>query len=246
MPTADPTSISIVIPAYNEGRRLRRACTLVTEFLNAGGYDWELIVVDDGSKDRTREIAEAYMQQHPTRMTVIGRDENLGKGATVRQGVLAATKSIVVFTDADQATPIEELPKFIEQLEAGADVVMGSRYLGESNVMQKQSLLRRLLSRSGNLLIRVVLGLPYTDTQCGFKAMTKQAAQTIFERLTITRWGFDIEAIVIARTHRLKVVEIPVKWHDGGESKLRAGRVAIATLRELLVIRMNLMKGRYA
>ena len=238
-------SVSVIIPAYNEGRRLKRALALVTDFLESKAYDWELIVIDDGSQDSTRRIANEHKQKYPSQMKVIERDHNLGKGATVKEGILAATKSIVAFTDADQATPIEELPGFIDQLE-NADVVIGSRYLKTSNVVKRQGLVRRILSRSGNLMIRFMVGLPFTDTQCGFKAMNRTAAQTIFPKMTIARWGFDIELLVIAQVHKLRIVEIPVTWHDGGDSKLSAGRAAWATLKELMAIRLNLMKGRYA
>ena len=238
-------SISVVVPAYNEAARITRALTTITQFLNGGGYEWELIVVDDGSTDTTHALVTTLVAAFPDRLRLLGDALNRGKGAAVKAGVLAATKSMVLFTDADQATPIEELPKFITALQS-ADVAIGSRYQAQSRVVQRQPLSRRILSRAGNFAIRLATGLPFTDTQCGFKAMNRDAARTIFSRLTIDRWGFDIELLVIARAHRLRVVELPVSWHDGGESKLDASHAALTTLRELLVIRRNLTKGRYA
>jgi len=241
--TAVP-SISVVMPAYNEAARLDRAITSIVSFLESQNYDWELVIVDDGSKDKTAAIASAAAATNP-RIRFVQQAKNQGKGAAVKRGVGAATKSLIVFTDADQATPIEELPQFIERA-AAADIVIGSRYLKSSTIVQKQPLSRRLVSRVGNLLIRVSLGLPYSDTQCGFKLLTKEAAATVFDRLTIDRWGFDIELLVIARAHKLRVEELPVTWHDGGESKLNAGHAAMTTLRELMTIRSNLHQGRYA
>lgn len=236
-------SISVVMPAYNESARLNKAIQSIAGFLASQAYDWELIIVDDGSVDGTAELARKAAEAD-SRIRLVKQPKNQGKGAAVKRGVYEASKPLVVFTDADQATPIEELPKFIEAA-ATADVVIGSRYLKASNIVQKQPLSRRIVSRVGNLLIRFSLGLPYSDTQCGFKLLTRDAAKAVFDRLTIDRWGFDIELLVIARAHHLRILELPVTWHDGGESKLNAGKAALTTFRELMSIRSNLHQGRY-
>lgn len=241
----NPTvQISVVIPAYNEAERLLIGLIAITSFLKEKKYDWELIVVNDGSVDETRQIAESFAKQHAGRVRILQTGSNQGKGAAVKLGALAATKSIVMFTDADQATPIEELSRFLSGLKH-ADVVIGSRYHARSKITQQQSWQRRALSRIGNLIIRLGTGLPFNDTQCGFKVMSQQAAKIIFNRLTIDRWGFDIEFLVIAKQHGLQVIELPVTWHDGAQSKLRTGQAAMTTLRELFIIRSNRAKGQY-
>lgn len=245
MSSNPPVQVSIVIPAYNEAERLAVGLRAITNFLKVERYDWELIVVDDGSIDATRTIAESFAKEHSERVRVLASSVNQGKGAAVKRGVLAATKPIIIFTDADQATPIEELPKFVRALDH-ADVVIGSRYHAGSRVTRQQPWQRRAVSRIGNLVIRLGTGLSFSDTQCGFKAMTRSAAQTMFKRLTIERWGFDIELLVIAQLHQLRVVELPVTWHDGGQSKLQAGRAAVSTLRELRQIQRNVRRGTYA
>lgn len=237
-------SLSIVIPCYNEHDRLAVTLRSIASYLETLTHDWELIVINDGSVDDTAEIAERAAARDP-RIQLLGQRANRGKGAAVRQGLLAATKRVVVFTDADQATPIEELPKFLAPLAASADVAIGTRYHAASNIVERQPLTRRLLSRAGNGLIRTVFGLPYRDTQCGFKAFTNQAARSIASQLTVDRWGFDVELLVIARAHGLTVVEVPVRWHDGARSKLRAGRAAVSTLQDLWQIQKNVRSEIY-
>lgn len=237
-------SLSVVIPAYNEASRLTRTLTLVTTYLDTAGFDWELIVVDDGSIDPTHARAEEFARSHRPRIRILHDSVNRGKGAAVARGVLAATNDLILFMDADHATPIEALPTLLAAL-GSAGVVIGSRYRPGATVSKRQGLVRRVLSRAGNWLIRRSLNLPYTDTQCGFKLFTRSAAQQIFSRLTIDRWGFDIELLVIARAQRISVIEVPVAWHDGAESKLNTGRAAWQTIRELGQIRRNLSNGRY-
>jgi dolichyl-phosphate beta-glucosyltransferase len=237
-------SISVVIPAYTEASRLTQTLTVVTTYLNQTGADWQLILVDDGSVDPTHARAEEFVRAHGRRVRILHNSVNRGKGAAVKRGVLAATNELILFMDADQATPIEALPTFVAAI-GSAGVVIGSRYRQGATFSRRQGLVRRALSRVGNWLIRRSLDLPYTDTQCGYKLFTAAAARTMFPRLTIDRWGFDIELLVIARAQGIPVVEVPVVWHDGAESKLNTGRAAWQTLRELGQIWRNLKRGQY-
>lgn len=236
--------LSVVIPAYNEAARLPKTLQIVGAFLATNFPASEVIVVEDGSTDGTPAIVRRLSRGFPIPLQVIPMPENQGKGAAVKMGVLAARGAFILITDADNATPITELPRLWKRREE-APVVISSRYLPESDIRRAQPLGRRVLSRLGNLAIRLLVGLQVSDTQNGFKLFRRAEAQAIFRLLTITRWGFDIEVLVIARELGHPVVEVPVSWYDDAESKLRAGRDAWLTLRELLRIRQNVRTGRY-
>lgn len=236
--------LSVVIPAYNEAARLPATLEAVAAFLLTLPFQSEIIVADDGSQDETRAIT----RQLATRITIPVRIEalavNQGKGAAVRMGVLAATGAYILVTDADNATPITELPKLWSQ-RTRASVVVSSRYAAGADVRRAQPLVRRILSRAGNGLIRVMTGLQLSDTQNGFKLFEAVAAKAIFSVAMIDRWGFDIELLVIAREQGLTLCEVPVTWYDASGSKLRAGRDAWRTLKELSRIVANRSQGRY-
>jgi glycosyltransferase involved in cell wall biosynthesis len=241
---AQQCELSVVIPAYNESSRLPATLQLVADFLLTLPFSSEIIVADDGSQDETRAITERLAPQLGVPVRVEGLPENRGKGAAVRAGVLVASGKYILVTDADNATPITELPRLWAKRKQ-ASVVVSSRYLPNSDVRRAQPLLRRLLSRAGNLLIRLVTGLRLTDTQNGFKLFEAKAAQAIFSRAMIDRWGFDIELLVIAREQGWLIAEVPVTWYDASGSKLRAGRDAWRTLKELNRIVVNRLNGRY-
>lgn len=236
--------LSVIIPAYNEAGRLPKTLAIVGAFLAQHYPQSELIVVDDGSTDATVALVNRSRAGYPVPLRLEVLPYNHGKGAAVQAGVLAAHGEYVLIADADNATPITELPR-LWQARTQAPIVISSRYLPQSNIQRAQPLARRILSRAGNLAIRVLVGLGFTDTQNGFKLFRCREGQDVFRRLTITRWGFDIEVLVIARERGYDVVEVPVSWYDDAESKLRAGRDAWRTLRELLRIRHNATTGRY-
>ena len=209
-----PPRLSIVIPAYNESARIEAALSSVLGCVEARSWDADILVVDDGSTDNTPAIVQHWMASHP-RLHLIQNPGNRGKGYSVRNGLLQASGEIVMFTDADLSAPIEEAERLIAAIDAGADVAIGSRWLDKQKQTVHQPLYRRFFGRCFNWVTRKVMGLPFKDTQCGFKAFRRDAAQTIFRLQTIERWGFDPEILFIARKLKYTIVEVPVTWgHD--------------------------------
>lgn len=236
--------LSVVIPCYNEARRLGSTLAAVRAYLLRTEEDAEVLVVDDGSTDATVEVAEQFVRAD-FRLRVVRMVKNQGKGAAVRHGMLAAKGEYVLFTDADNSTPIEEL----EQLLPFADaypVVIGSRHIRGSTIVIKQPWYRVAMSRVGNALIQMMIVWGIRDTQCGFKLFTREACRQIFSRSRITGWGFDMEILAIAQKilgYRIK--EVPVSWYDSPQSRLRPIRDAWRTLKELVRIKYSLVVGRY-
>jgi len=235
--------LSIIIPAYNEEKRLDKTFLELEGFLVNQKYTYELIFVIDGSTDKTREIIEKFIFNKPD-CTLLSFDENRGKGFAIKEGMLKANGEFVLFTDVDLSTPIQELNKLLEHIKSN-EIVIGSRYMDSYSIKLKQPFFRRIISRLGNLLIRSVLGLNIKDTQCGFKLFQHDAAKRIFSNTSINRWGFDIEALAIAKKFRFKIKEVAVNWFDDKDSKLRAGKAALGTLKELLRIKYNLITKKY-
>jgi dolichyl-phosphate beta-glucosyltransferase len=236
---------SIVIPAYNESRRIVTTLNEVLSFVASNGWDAELIIVNDGSRDDTTEIVRQYAQRNPM-MRLIENPGNRGKGYSVRNGMLNARGEILLFTDADLSAPIGEAPKLLEAIEAGADVAMGSRWLRPELQKQRQSLHRQFLGRVFNLLLRIVLGLNFADTQCGFKAFSRRAAESVFKLQRIERWGFDPEIIYLAKKQGFKVVEVPVQWSHDDKTTIHPVRDGLRMFVEVLKVRWNSICGRYA
>lgn len=241
--------LSIVIPAYNEARRLPGTLAAVSEYLDLADFDAEIIVVDDGSTDGT---AESFRNLPGKGMPpkVIGFEGNRGKGAAVREGLLAAKGDYVLFMDADHSTHITEVEKLLKVAQSkgknGAPgVVIGSRYLADSHIKIKQPWYRVAISRLGNGLIQLgVLG-GIKDTQCGFKLLTRAAAHEIAPLMTMRGFSFDIELLVIAKQLGYDVAEVPVNWYDTPGTRLRPIKAALVTLRDLARIRWNISRGRY-
>ena len=190
--------ISIVIPAYNEESRLRPTLDRVLDFIRLQAWDAEVIVVDDGSGDRTPDIVREYAQNNAI-LRLVQNPGNRGKGYSVRNGVLNARGRIILFSDADLSSPIEEAPKLLAAIEAGADIAIGSRWMRSELQTKRQSVARQVLGRVFNLLLRMVLRLDFKDTQCGFKAFRRRAAKAVFPMQRIERWGFDPEILFLAR-----------------------------------------------
>ena len=237
-------SISIVIPAYNESARIETALARVLNCVNERGWDAEVLVVDDGSTDDTAEIVQRWMSTHP-QLQLFENPGNRGKGYSVRNGLLQAAGEIVMFTDADLSAPIEEAERLFQAIEAGADVAIGSRWLDKQRQTKHQPLYRRFFGRCYNALTRIVMGLPYKDTQCGFKAFTRASARCIFPLQTIERWGFDPEILFIARKLEFKIVEVPVTWGHDERSRISYLRDGSQMLKEMVEIRSNSVRGRY-
>jgi dolichyl-phosphate beta-glucosyltransferase len=236
---------SIILPAYNESARIRPGLERALAFVREQRWNVEIIVVNDGSRDDTAEIVKQVMVNAPE-LRLLENPGNRGKGYSVRNGMLNAHGDILMFSDADFSSPIYESIKLIKAIEDGADVAFGSRWLLAETQTRRQSLLRQFVGRAYNLLLRLLLGLPYKDTQCGFKAFTRKAAEVIFTRQQIERWGFDPELLFIARKFGLKMTEVAVEWANDDRSKINPLTDGIKMFYELLTIRLYAIAGHYA
>jgi dolichyl-phosphate beta-glucosyltransferase len=234
--------LSVVIPAYNKEGRIAATLETVLSFLAVKPFASEVIVVDDGSADGTAGASRAALAGRIA-SKVISRGFNLGKGASVKEGVLAAAGQVILFLDDDLSTPVEELDKLVAAIQAGADVAIGSRALPDSVIGVRQRRPRELMGKAFNLLVRLFVLKGYRDTQCGFKAFRRAAAFDLFSRLQTAGFGFDVEILVLCRDLGYRVTEVPVAWSDSRPSRLRLFRGSWGMLRDLLRIR-RLARGR--
>ncbi|MFN0083754.1 MAG: dolichyl-phosphate beta-glucosyltransferase [Blastocatellia bacterium] len=238
--------LSIVIPAYNEEKRIGTTLTGTFDYLDLQDYDAEVIVVDDGSRDRTAERVLDFQDRAGGRLRLVKNPGNRGKGYAVRNGMLAADGEILLFYDADLATPTSEIVKVIQPItEDRYDVVFGSRALDNELIGTHQSFLRELRGRGGNLLLRAMLGLKFKDTQCGFKAFRRTAAKSIFPLQRVDGFGFDPEILFIARKQGWRLLEMPVRWNHIEGSSVTLFGTTIKVLMEVSAIRWNDLLGRY-
>src|SRR6266704_218739 len=235
---------SIIIPAYNEAARLGATLQRVLQYIRAQRWDAEVIVVNDGSRDNTADLVRQYASADPV-LRLLENPGNRGKGYSVRNGMLHANGEILLFSDADLASPIEEAPKLFEAIESGADVAIGSRWLRPELQKQRQSLLRQLYGRIFNIALRLLLGLKFKDTQCGFKVFTRSSARAIFPLQQIERWGFDPELLYLARRKKLRVTEVPVEWSHQEGTRISPLRDGLRMFSEVLRIRWNALTGKY-
>ena len=242
--SVEAMTYSIVIPAYNEGKRLAPTLEQVTGYIRQQGWDAEVVVVNDGSRDNTSEIVRAFAERTPT-VRLVENPGNRGKGYSVRHGILKARGDVIVFSDADLSSPIEEMPKLLQAIDAGADIAIGSRWLQAKLQTTRQSLHRQLFGRIFNGLNRVILGLGFADTQCGFKAFTRRAAQTILPLQRIERWGFDPEILFLARKFGFRVDEVPVRWGHVGGTRIHPLIDGARMFQEMLRIRWYDLEGKY-
>jgi glycosyltransferase involved in cell wall biosynthesis len=236
--------LSIVIPAFNESARIEDALARVMSCVAERSWDAEVVVVDDGSKDNTAEIVHQWMVRHP-RLHLVQNPGNKGKGYSVRNGLLQAAGDIVMFTDADLSAPMEEAERLIAAIEDGADVAIGSRWMDRTRQTIHQPLYRQFFGRCFNWITRTVMGLPFKDTQCGFKAFKRPAAQVIFRLQTIERWGFDPEILFIARKLKYVIREVPVTWGHDERSRMSYLKDGMKMLEDMARIRANSLAGRY-
>jgi dolichyl-phosphate beta-glucosyltransferase len=235
---------SIIIPAYNEGLRVSATLERVLAYIAERGWEAEVIAVNDGSRDKTAEIIRGFAEKNP-RVQLLENPGNRGKGYSVRNGMLHAQGEILLFSDADLSSPIEEAEKLFAAITAGADIAIGSRWLRSDLQTQRQPLYRQVFGRTFNLMLRVTLGLNFKDTQCGFKAFTRRAASTIFALQKIERWGFDPELLYLANKFGLKVAEIPVAWAHSEGTRINPLRDGTKMFLEMLKIRWNAISGKY-
>lgn len=239
---ANPVDLSIVIPAYNEAVRLPPTLDRLLAFLGERGGSWEIIVADDGSRDGSIDKFEPL---YPA-VRFIRAPRNMGKGAAVRRGMLAARGRLVLFTDADLSTPIEEYDNLRSAMERGdAQVAIASRGLPGSTLEIRQPLHRELAGRLFNTLVRFFSGLPFHDTQCGFKLFTREASQAVFGRAVDNGFAFDVEILMIAMGLNCKVVETPVRWINAEGSKVDFTRDGPRMVRDILRFRWRAIRGDY-
>lgn len=240
-------SLSIVVPAYNEGARLGKSLRAIVVYLNEYAEESELIVVDDGSTDNTAAAArEELSDSQNVHTSVISYQSNLGKGRAVRLGLLATRAEIALFTDADLSTPITETPRLIEPIQRGdCDLAFGSRALDRSLIGVHQPWRREQGGRVFNLAVRLATGLPFWDTQCGFKAFRMNVCRPLIEGATIDRFGFDVELLYVAYRAGLRLKEIPVRWDHAEGSKVNVASDSVRMLSEVARIRQQARRGVY-
>jgi len=232
---------SIVIPCFNEERRVGETLSITIEYLTVNAAESESIVVNDGSTDATGTIARKILSETRIATRLLENFPNRGKGAAVRSGLLAAREPIGLFSDADLSTPIEETPKLIEPIANGeVDIAFGSRALDRSLIGVHQPWRREQAGRVFNLLVRVATGLPFWDTQCGFKAFRLDVCRPILESARINGFAFDVELLFLAHRAGLRIREIPVRWNHAEGSKVSFFKDSLRMLREVIALRVRL------
>ena len=236
--------LSVIIPAYNEEKRLPKTINEIFDYLSKKNFSFEVIVVNDGSKDKTAEIVKELMKKYPN-LKLIDNKENKGKGAAVRQGMLKAQGKFRLFSDADHSTPISEIEKFLPEFEKGADVVIASRDIKGAILDPPQPLFRRFVGEGFKILRKIVLDLwEIQDTQCGFKCFKAEVVEKIFSKCKINRFAFDPEILILAKRAGYKIKEIPVYWRNDPESKVKFKSI-FNMAKDLFKIRLNLILGKY-
>lgn len=237
------TKLSVVIPSYNEELRIEKTLRLVSEFLQKQTYPYEILVVNDGSKDGTSSVIQKLESSIPN-LRLIDNKENHGKGWVTKQGILEATGDVRLFMDADDSTKVGEITKFLPFFDQGYDIVIGSRRIQGSNIAVKQSGFRDFLGGVFRFIVHTLVPVGVTDSQCGFKAFSARSSQAIFTKQTIYRWAFDVELLALARRQGFKIKEVPITWVNDSESHVKLGGM-INMLLEVLEIRLNLWSGKY-
>ncbi len=245
MQTRPPVTYSIVVPAYNEAQRIGATLEKAISYSAERGWAAEIIVVNDGSTDATAEIVRSLAAKHPV-LRLRENPGNRGKGYSVRDGMLQARGEVLLFSDADFSSPIEEAEKLFAAIAQGADIAIGSRWLRTELQTRKQPVYRQLYGRLYNLALRLVLGLNFKDTQCGFKAFSRRAANAIFPLQKVERWGFDPELLYLAQKLGFKTVEVPVAWAHRDGTRLSPLRDGLQMVGEMFRIRWNSWSGKYA
>ena len=242
MAPTDPLTLSIVVPAFNEERRLAATLTTLCDYLGRQPWDWEVRVVDDGSSDDTARIAESFSSTRPG--VVVQREPHRGKGGAVKAGLAAAPGEYRFICDADLSMPVDEIGRFLPPLATGFDVAIGSRE-GRTARRVGEPAYRHLAGRLFNFMVQR-LALPgIEDSQCGFKMFTAAAVSAIFPRVTVDGWAFDVEVLTVAREQRLRVIEVPIEWHYRADSQLSILRDSAGMIQELLRIKWRVLRGVY-
>jgi dolichyl-phosphate beta-glucosyltransferase len=237
--------VSVIIPAYNEESRIEHTLENILVFPFWSSAELEILVVDDASRDQTSNIVKAFAH-NDSRVRLLRGEVNRGKGFSVRRGMQEARGDYLLFADADNSTPIEEIQKLLPLVKSGVcDIAIGSRGLKESQVRIKQSWIRQHMGKMFNVFVRCLLLKDFRDTQCGFKCFSKKAAQAIFALQRIDRFAFDVEILVIAAFQGFSVKEVPIVWMNSPQSKVSPVRDAARMFWDLLQIKANVLKGMY-
>jgi len=240
----DQPHLSVVIPAYNEEKRITKTLKEVENYLKTQAYHWEIIVVNDGSKDNTATVVQKLTPEIRN-LRLIDNKENHGKGYVVRQGMLEAQGKYRVFTDADNSTTLDHVERMWPEFEAGYEVVIGSRDIEGAKLAVPQPWWRRRVGDVFNLMVQIMCGLwGIWDTQCGFKGFSQKATEEIFPQCTIDRFAFDPEILVVAKKMGYKIQEVPVTWINDPDSKVKFKHM-VNMGKDLLRIRINMIKGIY-
>lgn len=238
-------ALSLVIPAYNEEVRLAASLDSVAAFTGSFPGGAETLIVDDGSSDRTAAIACEFASRH-TDVRVLVNDRNRGKGYSLRRGILEAKGDLVLVSDADLSTPLDEAGRLLDRMRSvGEGIVIGSRGLDESNVEVHQNPIRETMGRTFNFLVRALTNLPFADTQCGFKLMTRSVVSPIFKRAGIDGFAYDVELLYVAQRRGVRIEEVPVTWRNAAGSKVGILSAPLAMLRDVLRILVWFRQGRY-
>lgn len=236
--------LSIIIPAYNEEKRLLPTLNKICAYLSNQGFPYEIIVVDDGSTDDTLQMVRNFASSEEN-VVILVNGQNSGKGYSVKKGMLSARGKYVFFTDADLSTPIEEIEKCLPYLKNGYDVVIGSRSLPESDITIHQPWYREKMGKIFNSMVNMVLVKGIIDTQCGFKGFKKEVVKTVFSRCGIDGFSFDVEALYLSRKFNFKIKEIPIRWENSALSKVNPARHSLQMFRDLFRIKIKDLKGCY-
>ena len=243
-------NLSIIIPAYNEETRIGTSLDAILDFFSQQQYLTEVVVVNDGSKDLTVDVVRSHQKDYAAAgidLRILTNEPNRGKGYSVKRGVTEAKGDIVLFTDADLSSPISEAPKLFQPIQKGeADLVFGSRALDRTLIAIRQPLARDFGGRIFNLLMRLIIGLPFKDTQCGFKAFRRNLALPSVKLQRVERFGFDPELLYIARKQGLRLLEVPVAWSHSEGSRVSFLRDSVKMFTDLIVIRLNDARGLYS
>ncbi len=241
----DSPIYSIVLPAYNEAVRIGASLEKILAYAGQRGWNAEILVVNDGSTDSTADLVRSVARNHPS-VRLLENPGNRGKGYSVRNGMLHARGDVLLFSDADLSSPIAEADKLFAAIAAGADVAIGSRWLKAELQTRRQPLLRQFLGRVFNLALRLILRLNFRDTQCGFKAFTRQAAGAIFPLQQVERWGFDPEILYLARKFGFRVEEVAVQWGHRDGTRINPLKDGVRMFVEVVRVRWNAISGKYA
>ena len=242
--TSPRDSFSIVIPAFNEELRIPDSIRRIQGYFKEKKEEFEIIVVDDGSGDGTFHTVQDLGEELGN-IKVLANTVNRGKGFSVRKGILSSSGTIVIISDADLSTPIEEMEKLLPYCRDGFEVVIGSRGLKESDIIQRQPCYREAMGKTFNFIVRSIVLNKFKDTQCGFKMFRADAAKRIFGICRVDGFSFDVEALFIAQKMGYRVKEVPIRWINSPYSRVRILRDSFGMLFDIFVIRLNLMRGFY-